>query len=112
VAATRLVPVATNLASMGEQIGRAAQRFEAAQTAAAKLSQDVAIAAQRFERVDHALAGACTKLSSAVEDFGRHIQRFVGDTNQDLAKAAQHVATMVRGLEETLEDFGLERRPN
>ena len=109
-ATTRLVPLASSMGSAAERIGSAAQSFEAAQAGAERLSQDVAVAAQRFEGVDRALAGTVASLSSALDEFRRHIQQFVGDTNRDLAEAAGHVATMVRALEETLEDFGLERR--
>jgi hypothetical protein len=110
-ATTRLVPVGSSLGAAAEQIGRAAERFEAAQTGAAKLSHDVAAAAQRFEGVDRALASTLANLSSALDEFRRNIQEFVGDTNRDLATAAKHVSTMVTELGETLEDFGLERHP-
>lgn len=109
-ATTRLVPVGSSLGTAAEQIGRAAQRFDAAQASAANLSQELAAAAQRFEGVDRVLAGTVASLNSALDEFRRHIQQFVGDTNRDLATAAEHVSTMVRALEETLEDFGLERR--
>jgi len=111
-ATTQLMPVADNLGKAAEQIGRAAQRFEAAQAGALKLSEDVSTAAKRFEGVDRSLAGTLTALGSALDEFRRRIQEFVGDTNRDLATAAKYVSAMVSELGETLEDFGLERRPN
>lgn len=109
-ATTRLVPLASSLGSAADRIGSAAQSFEAAQAGAEKLSQDVAVAAQRFEGVDRSLATTLSGLGSALDEFRRNIQEFVGDTNRDLAEAAGHVTAMVRALEGTLEDFGLERR--
>jgi hypothetical protein len=105
-----LSAVASSLGTAVEQISDAARQFSAAQAGAAKLSQDVAAAAQRFEGVDRALAGTLSALQSALDEFGRKIQEFVAGTNRDLATAATHVSTMVTELNETLEDFGLNRR--
>jgi hypothetical protein len=102
--------VANSLAIAVEQMGGAAQRFAAAQASAAKLSQDMGAAAQRFEGVDHALATTLSDLSAALDGFTRQVQEFVLSTDRHLATAAGQVSTMVRELNETLEDFGLSRR--
>ena len=103
-ATTRLVPLASSLGTAAEQIGRASQSFDAAQAGAVKLSQDIAAAAQRFEGVDHSLAATLSGLGSALDGFRRRIQEFVTNTDQNLAKAATNVATMIRQLEAALEE--------
>jgi len=45
--------VAVSLGAAVEQMGGAAQRFEAAQAGAARVSQEIAATAQRFDGVDH-----------------------------------------------------------
>ena len=52
-----------------EQIGRAAQRLDAAQAGATKLCQEIATAAQRFEGVDRSLATTLSGLGSALDGF-------------------------------------------
>jgi hypothetical protein len=54
--------VATSLDTAVEQMGGAAQRFEAAHAGAARVSQEIAAAAQRFEGVDDGLSN--TQLAS------------------------------------------------
>jgi ABC-type transporter Mla subunit MlaD len=102
--------VANSLGTAVEQMGGAAERFEAAQAGAAKLSEGLAAAAQRFEGVDRSLADTLSALSAALDEFRRKIQEFVDRTDGNLAKAADQVSTMIRELDETLEDFGLDRR--
>jgi phosphate uptake regulator len=108
-ATTRLVPVGSSLGAAAEQIGRAAQRFDAAQAGAAKLSQEVAAAAQRFEGVDRSLAATLSALGSALDGFRQRIQDFVTNTDQNLAKAATNVAAMIRQLEAALEEHSSTR---
>jgi ABC-type transporter Mla subunit MlaD len=101
--------VASSIGTAVEQIGNAAQRFAAAQAGAAKLSEDLTTAAQRFEGVDHSLAGTLTALGSGLDEFRRRIQEFVAGTDQNLAKAATQVSTMIRDLDETIEGLALSR---
>jgi hypothetical protein len=108
-ATMRLVPVGSSLGAAAEQIGRAAQRFDAAQAGAAKLSQEVAAAAQRFEGVDRSLAATLSGLGSALDGFRRRIQEFVTNTDQNLAKAATNIAAMIRQLEAALEEHSSTR---
>jgi chromosome segregation ATPase len=102
--------VANSLSTAVEQMGGATRRFEAAQAGAAKLSEGLTAAAQRFEGVDRSLADTLSALSAALDEFRRKIQEFVDRTDGNLAKAAEQVSTMIRELDETLEDFGLDRR--
>jgi len=95
--------VASGLGAAVEQMGGAAQRFETAQAGAAKLSQDIAAMAQRFEGVDSSLSNTLSALGSALDEFRRKIQEFVAGTDQNLAKAAGHISTMVIELNETLD---------
>jgi hypothetical protein len=57
-ATASLHDVATSLDTVVEQMGGAAQRFEAAHAGAARVSQEIAAAAQRFEGVDDCLSNA------------------------------------------------------
>jgi hypothetical protein len=102
--------VANSLGTAVEQMSGAAQRLAAAQAGAAKLSQDLAGAAQRFEGVDRSLAGTISALSGALDEFRRKTQEFVANTDGNLAKEATQVSAMIKGLDETLEDFGLRRQ--
>jgi ABC-type transporter Mla subunit MlaD len=70
---------------------------------AAKLSDGLAAAAQRFEGVDRSLADTLSALSGALDEFRRRIQEFVAGTDQNLAKAAGHISTLVSELNETLD---------
>jgi hypothetical protein len=103
------VPLASSLDTAAEQIGRAAQRFDAAQAGAAQLSQEVAAAAQRFEGVDRSLATTLSALGSALDGFRQRIQEFVTNTDQNLAKAATNIAAMVRQLEAALDEHSSTR---
>ena len=61
-ATASLRDVVTSLDTAVEQMGGAAQRFEAAHAGAAQVSQEIAAAAQRFEGVDDGLSN--TQLAS------------------------------------------------
>jgi DNA anti-recombination protein RmuC len=103
--------VASSLNASVERMNNAAQTFAAAQASAAKLSNEMTTAAQRFEGVDQNLARTVTSLGEALGGFAGEIQKFVTDTNRDLAIAAKHISGLVAELNDTLEDFGFDRRP-
>jgi hypothetical protein len=62
-------------------------------------------AAQRFEGVDQELSKTLLALQNGLQAFTRDIQDFVTSTDQNLAKAATQLGNLVKGLQDTLEDF-------
>jgi chromosome segregation ATPase len=88
-----------------DQIASAAQRFDGAQAAAARLVESLNAAAQRFEGVDRELANTLNELQAGLQGFTTRVGTFVGETDQNLAKAATQLGSLVKGLQDTLDDF-------
>ena len=88
-----------------DQIAGAAQRLDNAQAATGSLVESLNAAAQRFEGVDRELANTLKELQTGLQGFTKQIGTFVGQTDQNLAKAATHLGSLVKGLQDTLEDF-------
>ncbi|MFC7333804.1 hypothetical protein [Rhodocista pekingensis] len=92
-----------------EQVSEASGRLDAATAAAGRLADGLATAAKRFEGIDGDLARTLTALQDGLQGFAREINGFVSQTDQNLAKAATQIAALVKGLEETLEDFSADQ---
>jgi hypothetical protein len=88
-----------------DQIAGVAQRLDVTHAAAGRLIEGLAAASQRFEGVDQELAKTLTGLQSGLQEFTREVQEFVTGTDENLAKAATQLGNLVKGLQDTLEDF-------
>lgn len=88
-----------------DQIAGVAQRIEATHASAGRLIESLAAAAQRFEGVDQDLSKTLVALQGGLQSFTREIQSFVTSTDSNLAKAATQLASLVKSLQDTLEDF-------
>lgn len=88
-----------------EQVTGASTRFETAAAAASRLVESLNGAVQRFEGVDRELANTLKALQTGLQGFTRDITTFVTQTDQNLAKAATQLGSLVKSLEATLEDF-------
>ncbi|MGY0794216.1 hypothetical protein ACW7BJ_33130 [Azospirillum argentinense] len=88
-----------------EQVAGTATRFTTVLDAAQKLTTSLDGAAQRFEGVDRELAKTLAALQTGLQGFTREITDFVSQTDQNLAKAATQLGSLVQNLEATLEDF-------
>jgi ABC-type transporter Mla subunit MlaD len=88
-----------------EQIAIVAQRFDGAQATTGQLVESLNAAAQRFEGVDKELASTLNELQLGLQGFTKQVSTFVGQTDQNLAKAATHLGSLVKGLQDTLDDF-------
>lgn len=88
-----------------EQVSGTATGFTTVLDAAQKLTASLDGAAQRFEGVDRELAKTLDTLQAGLRDFTREIAGFVSQTDQNLAKAATQLGSLVQNLEATLEDF-------
>jgi len=97
--------VARSASHAVEQIADAAQRFEGAQAATRSLVESLNAAAQRFEGVDKELASTLKELQTGLHGFTTRVGTFVGETDQNLAKAATQLGGLVKGLQATLDDF-------
>ncbi len=97
--------VARAVSTAIEQVGGAAARLEVAQVGATRLAEALSDAARRFEGVDADLGKTLTGLQHGLQSFTQEVTRFVGETDGNLAKAATHIAAMVRGLDDSLADL-------
>lgn len=88
-----------------EQVLGTAQRLEAAGAAAIKLTGSLDEASKRFDGVDRELASTLTGLQDGLKGFTKQIAEFVGQTDQNLARAATQLGAAVKGLESALEDY-------
>jgi len=88
-----------------EQIAGVTQRFDVAAGSAARLTGSLDEAAKRFEGVDRELAKTLGGLQSGLAGFTKQIGDFVGQTDTNLARAANQLASLVKSLEDTLEDY-------
>ncbi|MBN9597772.1 MAG: anti-phage defense protein ZorA [Afipia sp.] len=97
--------VAQNIGRATEQVAGVAQRLEVTHAAAGRLIESLGAASQRFEGIDRELAKTLTGLQNGLQGFTQEIGRFVGETDQNLAKAATQLGNLVKGLQDSLEDF-------
>lgn len=88
-----------------EQVSGTTTRFDSVLDAAQKLTASLNGAAQRFEGVDRELSNTLSALQTGLKGFTEQIGKFVGQTDQNLAKAATQLGSLVKNLEATLEDF-------
>ncbi|HYE43217.1 MAG TPA: hypothetical protein VEA15_07465, partial [Caulobacteraceae bacterium] len=88
-----------------EQVTGAVARFDAAAASASRLTDSLNGAVARFEGVDRELAKTLMGLQTGLQAFTRDITAFVNQTDQNLAKAATQLGSLVKSLEATLEDF-------
>ncbi len=88
-----------------EQIAGATQRLETAGSAASKLMDGMTMASQRFEGVDRELSKVFDELRKGLQGFTQQVSGFVGQTDQNLAKAATQLGNLVKSLQDTVEDF-------
>jgi hypothetical protein len=88
-----------------EQIAGVAQRLDATHAAAGRLIETLSAASQRFEGVDVELSKTLAALQNGLQGFTREVQEFVTGTDENLAKAATQLGNLVKGLQDTLEDF-------
>lgn len=88
-----------------EQVSGTTTRFDSVLDAAQKLTVSLNGAAQRFEGVDRELSNTLSALQTGLKGFTEQIGKFVGQTDQNLAKAATQLGSLVKNLEATLEDF-------
>ncbi len=63
------------------------------------------MASQRFEGVDRELSKVFDELRKGLQGFTQRVSEFVGQTDQNLAKAATQLGALVRSLQDTVEDF-------
>ncbi len=73
-----------------KEIASTAQQLNGAQVAAESLAESLNAAAQRFEGIDKELANTLKELQTGLQGFTREVGTFVGQTDQNLAKAATH----------------------
>jgi len=90
---------------VSERMSGAAQRLEATATASTRLAASLDQASQRFEGVDRELAKTLNELQKGLAGFTTQIRDFVDNVDKDFAKAATHLAQVVKTLEDTLGDF-------
>jgi F0F1-type ATP synthase membrane subunit b/b' len=102
--------VAQGLRDLTEQVAGAVSRLEATQTAGARLMEAMTQAAARFEGVDRDLAHTLDQLQTGLRAFTQEVRKFVAETDTNLAKAATHLSSSVKALEDTLADFLSEMR--
>jgi methyl-accepting chemotaxis protein len=88
-----------------DQIAGVAQRLDATQASAGRLIESLVAASQRFEGVDQELSKTLVALQNGLQGFTREVQTFVTGTDENLAKAATQLGNLVKGLQDTLEDF-------
>jgi uncharacterized protein YoxC len=88
------------------QVADTAKHIESSQISAERLIESLNTAAQRFEGVDRELAKTLIELQTGLQGFTRHVGTFVNQTDQNLAKAATQLGNLVKGLQDTLDDFG------
>jgi len=88
-----------------DQIAGVAQRLDATHAAAGRLIESLAAASQRFEGVDEELSKTLVALQSGLQGFTREIHAFVTGTDENLAKAATQLGNLVKGLQDTLDEF-------
>ena len=97
--------VAQAIARSIEQIVGATQRLETAGFAASKLMEGMTTASQRFEGVDRELSKVFDELRKGLQQFTQHVSGFVGQTDQNLAKAATQLGNLVKNLQNTVEEL-------
>jgi hypothetical protein len=97
--------VAQIIARSVDQIAGVAQRLDTAHAAAGRLIESLATASQRFEGIDQELSKTLVALQNGLQGFTREVQEFVTGTDENLAKAATQLGNLVKGLQDTLEDF-------
>jgi len=88
-----------------DQIAGVAQRLDTTHAAAGRLIESLAAASQRFEGVDQELSKTLVALQNGLQGFTREVQDFVTGTDENLARAATQLGNLVKGLQDTLEDF-------
>ena len=88
-----------------DQIAGVAQRLDATHAAAARLIETLSAASQRFEGVDVELSKTLVALQNGLQGFTREVQEFVTGTDENLARAATQLGNLVKGLQDTLDDF-------
>jgi hypothetical protein len=88
-----------------DQIAGVAQRLDATHAAAARLIETLSAASQRFEGVDQELSKTLVALQNGLQGFTREVQEFVTGTDENLARAATQLGNLVKGLQDTLDDF-------
>lgn len=88
-----------------EQVAGAAQRLEATAAGVGRLVESLSMAAQRFEGVDKELARTLKELQDGLQGFTRQVSGFVSQTDQNLAKAATQLGSLVKGLQDTIEEL-------
>ncbi len=88
-----------------EQVAGVAQRLDQAVSSASRLLTSLDEASKRFEGVDRELAKTLAGLQSGLQGFTKQVTEFVGQTDSNLAKAATQLASLVKSLEDTLEDY-------
>ncbi|WP_262271845.1 hypothetical protein [Microvirga yunnanensis] len=88
-----------------EQVAGAAQRLEATAAGVGRLVESLSVAAQRFEGVDKELARTLKELQDGLQGFTRQVSGFVSQTDQNLAKAATQLGSLVKGLQDTIEEL-------
>lgn len=88
-----------------EQVAGVAQRLDATASAVGELSASLDGAAERFAGVDQELARTLTGLQGGLQGFTKQVGEFVVGTDTNLAKAAIQLASLVKSLEDTLEDY-------
>ncbi|MDE5454894.1 anti-phage defense protein ZorA [Bradyrhizobium sp. CSA112] len=104
-AAEPLNQVAQIIGRSVDQIAGVAQRLDVTHTAAGRLIESLAAASQRFEGVDQELSKTLVALQNGLQGFTREVQEFVTGTDENLAKAATQLGNLVKGLQDTLDDF-------
>jgi ABC-type transporter Mla subunit MlaD len=90
-----------------DQVAGVAQRLNSAQAASERLIESLNAAVQRFEGVDQELARTLQGLQTGLQGFAREVATVVSQTDQNLAKAATQLGSLVNSLQTSLEDFAI-----
>lgn len=102
--------IAQRAANLIEQVGAIALRLETAQTGAVRLTDSLDKATLRFEGVDKELANVVHQLQDGIGRFAADVTKFVSQTDQNLGKATNQVANMVKSLDDTAQELTDELR--
>jgi ABC-type transporter Mla subunit MlaD len=97
--------VAPGLHRAVDQVAVVATQLAETQAAGEELSKELAQAGARFEGVDRDLARTLDELQNGLKGFTTLVASFVTQTDSNLAQAANHLSSLVKELDETLEEF-------
>lgn len=90
-----------------DQMTDASRTLQASHALAGQLIESLNTATQRFEGVDRELANTLNELQTGLQGYTRQVGTFVTQIDQNLARAATQLGSLVQALQDTLDDFDL-----